>query len=65
MHNSWAVSDLYQICFMAWCVMFEFLCLFVCSFKGLLSMDWSVGIMGGRPTHSLFFVGWQGEHMRV
>ncbi|XP_065187938.1 cysteine protease ATG4C-like [Sycon ciliatum] len=31
--------------------------------RGLLTLDHCVGVIGGRPKHSLFFIGWQGEDL--
>ncbi|XP_028310199.1 cysteine protease ATG4D-like [Gouania willdenowi] len=31
--------------------------------KRLLSLDCCIGIIGGKPKHSLFFVGFQGDHL--
>ena len=32
------------------------------SLQALLALDHCVGIIGGKPKHSVYFVGFQGEH---
>ena len=33
----------------------------VCTMQNLLSLDHCIGIIGGKPKHSVYFVGFQGE----
>lgn len=35
------------------------------SLKTLLSTDYCIGIIGGRPKHSLYFVGFQGTFLTI
>lgn len=36
---------------------------YICQLRTVLSWRQSIGIVGGRPSASLYFIGFQGEHV--